>query len=66
MDDLVQIGPPRPLSHGQANGLSHVPVARLGALLGAGSYDDLMAATGIRLVQLVRDAQSVEHELWYG
>ena len=47
-DEVVERGPHGRFSTVEANGLSNVPIARLGSLLGAGSYDELMAATDAR------------------
>jgi hypothetical protein len=47
-DELLELGPHGRFPVVEANGLSHVPIARLGSMLGAGSYDELMAATDIR------------------
>lgn len=43
-DQLVETGPHGRFPTVEAKGLSHVPLARLGVLLGAGSYDELMHA----------------------
>jgi hypothetical protein len=46
-DELLERGPCGRLPTVEAMGLSHVPIVRIGALPGAGSYDELVAATGI-------------------
>jgi hypothetical protein len=69
-DGLAETGPHGRFPAVEANGLSHVPIARLGELLGAGSYDDLLqeiearpSASGeavlFRIGRSIRDAIAV-------
>jgi len=41
-DSIVEEGPHGRFATVEANGLSHVPIARLGEILAAGAYDDLI------------------------
>jgi hypothetical protein len=73
-EGLVEIGPHGRFATVAANGLSHVPIARLGELLGAGAYDVLVRevdaqpstsgeAVLFRIPRSIRDALAVADDI---